>query len=63
MCMVTLYRGSVEEENKLAEKVTRYSLDLASGKLTVHPMLEEPKEFEIRKGVKWDESNDAMVIE
>jgi len=63
MCMITLYRGSVEEENKLAENISRYSLDLAAGKLTVYPMLKDPLEFEIAKGISWDESNDSMVIE
>ncbi len=63
MCMITLYRGSVEEKNKLAEKITRYSLDIPAGRLTVHPMLKEPQEFEINRGISWDESNDAMVIE
>ncbi len=63
MCMVTVYKSSVNEENKVAEKVTRYTLDLLSKKLTVHPMLEEQREFEITKGVSWDESNDSMIIE
>lgn len=63
MCMVTVYKSSVNEENKVAEKVTRYTLDLLSKKLTVHPMLEEAREFEITKGVSWDESNDSMIIE
>jgi len=63
MCMVTVYKSSVNEENKLAEKVTRYSLDLSSKKLTVYPMLEEPREFEITRGVSWDESNDSMIID
>lgn len=63
MCMVTVYKNSLNEENKVAEKVTRYSLDLLSKKLTVYPMLEQPMEFEITRGVSWDESNDSMVIE
>ncbi len=63
MCMVTLYRGSVKEENKLAEKVTRYSLNISNKKLTVHPMLKEPQVFEIEKNISWDEANDSMIIE
>lgn len=63
MCMVTVYKNSLNEENKVAEKVTRYSLDLLSKKLTVYPMLEQPMEFEITRGVSWDESNDSMIIE
>lgn len=63
MCMVTVYKNSLNEENKVAEKVTRYALDLLSKKLTVYPMLEEPREFDITRGVSWDESNDSMIIE
>ncbi len=63
MCTITLYRGSIEEENKLAESVSRYTLDLTAGKLTVYPMLEKPQEFKITKGISWDESNDTMIIE
>lgn len=63
MCMITLYRGSVQEENKIAEKVASYKLDIASGKLIVYPMLQEPQEFTINKGISWDESNDSMIIE
>ena len=62
MCMITLYKGSVAEENKLAENISRYSLDVANNKLTVYPMLKDPLEFDISKGVSWDESNDSMVI-
>lgn len=63
MCKVTLYKGSVKEENKLVEDVSRYSLDLESGKLTVYPLLENPREFKVSKGISWDESNDSMIIE
>lgn len=63
MCMITLYSGSVKEENKLAEKVTRYSLDISNKKLTVFPMLKEPQVFEVDKSISWDESDDSMVIE
>ncbi|PKM83815.1 MAG: hypothetical protein CVU88_00995 [Firmicutes bacterium HGW-Firmicutes-13] len=63
MCKVTLYKGSVKEENKLIDDVSRYSLDLNTGKLTVYPLLQEPKEFKITKGISWDESNDSMIIE
>ncbi len=63
MCMITLYKGSVEEENKLAENISRYSFDLTKGKLTVYPMLKEPQEFDISRGLSWDESNDSMIIE
>ncbi len=63
MCMITLYRGSVEEENKLAENISRYSFDLTRGKLTVYPMLKESQEYDISKGLSWDESNDSMIIE
>jgi len=63
MCMITLYRGSVKEENKLAESVAKYSIDLDARKLTVYPMLKEPQEFEIKKNIAWDETNDSMIIE
>jgi hypothetical protein len=63
MCMITVYKGSIKEENKMAENVSKYSLDLDTGKLTIYPMLKEPQEFKITKGVSWDESNDSMVIE
>lgn len=63
MCMITLYKGSVEEANKLADNITKYSLDLEAGKLTVYPMLKEPQEYAIGKGLSWDESNDSMIIE
>jgi hypothetical protein len=63
MCMITVYKGSVSEENKLAESVSRYSLDLAAAKLTVYPMLKEPQEFKINNSVSWDESNDSMIID
>ncbi len=63
MCMVTVYKGSIKEENKMAENVSKYSLDLDTGKLTIYPMLKEPQEFKVTKGVSWDESNDSMIIE
>jgi hypothetical protein len=47
----------------MAENVSKYSLDLDTGKLTIYPMLKEPQEFKITKGVSWDESNDSMIIE
>ncbi len=63
MCMITVYKGSIKEENKMAENVSKYSLDLDTGKLIIYPMLKEPQEFKIAKGVSWDESNDSMIIE
>ncbi len=62
MCVVTLYKDSIKEENKLVDNVSRYTLDLKTGKLTVYPMLSEPQEFKITKGISWDESNDSMII-
>jgi hypothetical protein len=62
MCMITVYKGSIKED-KMAENVSKYSLDLDTGKLTIYPMLKEPQEFKITKGVSWDESNDSMIIE
>ncbi|NLC11206.1 MAG: hypothetical protein GX767_03010, partial [Firmicutes bacterium] len=56
MCVVTLYKDSIKEENKLVDNVSRYTLDLKTGKLTVYPMLSEPQEFKITKGISWDES-------
>ena len=63
MCMITVYKGSIKEENKMAENITKYKLDLDTGKLTVYQMLKEPREFQITKSVSWDESNDSMIIE
>lgn len=63
MCMITLYKGSIKEENKIADNISRYTLDLASGKLTVYPMLKEPQDFKITKGVSWAEDNDSMIVE
>ena len=63
MCMITVYKGSIKDENKMAENVAKYSLDLGSGKLILYPLLSDPQEFEISKGVSWDESNDTMVFE
>jgi len=63
MCMITLYKGSMEEENKIADNITRYTLDLDKKKIKVYPMLNEPQEFTIEKGLTWDESNDSMIIE
>lgn len=63
MCMITVYKGSIKEENKIAENISRYSLDLDTGKLIVYQMLKEPQEFKVAKGVRWDESNDSMIIE
>lgn len=63
MCKISVYKGSVSEENKLIDDVARYSLDLESGKLTVYPLLENPREFQVSKGISWDESNDSMIIE
>ncbi len=62
MCMITLYRESVKEENKIADNISSYAFDLATGKLTVYPMLKEAMEFKITKGISWDESNDSMII-
>lgn len=62
MCMITIYKDSIKDENKLAENVSRYSLDLDTGKLIAYQMLKEPQEFEITKGVSWEESSDTMVI-
>jgi hypothetical protein len=47
----------------MAENITKYKLDLDTGKLTVYQMLKEPREFQITKSVSWDESNDSMIIE
>ncbi len=63
MCMITVYKDSVKEENKMIDNVSKYTLDLGSGKLIVYPMLKEPQEFIIKKGVTWDESNDSMIIQ
>jgi len=63
MCMITLYKGSLNEDNKIADNITRYSLDLERRKIKVYPMLKEPQEYSIEKGLSWDESNDSMVIE
>lgn len=63
MCKVTLYKGSIKEENKLIEDVSRYSLNLETGTLIVYPLLREPKEYSVTKGISWDESNDSMIIE
>ncbi len=63
MCMITLYKGSMEEENKIADNITRYTLDLEAKKLKIYPMLKEPQEFSIDKGLSWDESSDSMIIE
>ncbi|OPL11563.1 MAG: hypothetical protein AVO34_08420 [Firmicutes bacterium ML8_F2] len=63
MCMITVYKGEMSEENKLVDNVSRYTLDLAEGRLTVFPMLREPQEFKINKNVSWDESNDSMIID
>lgn len=63
MCMVTLYKGSIKEENKILGEIERYTFDMATGKLTVYPMLKEPQEFKITKSISWNESNDSMVIE
>ncbi len=63
MCMITLYKGSAEEENKIADNITKYNLDLEAKKIKVYPMLKEPQEFAIDKGLSWDESNDSMIIE
>ena len=63
MCMVTLYKNSVNEENKIMGDIERYKFDMASGKLIVYPMLKDPQEFKITKGISWDEKNDSMIIE
>ena len=63
MCMISLYKGSAEEENKIADNITKYTLDLEAKILKVYPMLKEPQEFSIDKGLSWDESNDSMIIE
>ena len=63
LCMVTLYRGSVKEENKVMGDIEKYTLDLASGELTVYPMLKEAQVFKINRTVSWDESNDSMIID
>lgn len=63
MCMITLYKGSVEEKNKIMGDIEKYTLDLASGELTVYPMLKEAQVLKITRSVSWDESNDSMIID
>ena len=63
MCMITIYKGSIGEENKIADEVTRYSLELATGKMTIYPMLKQPQELKVTRIISWDESNDTMVID
>lgn len=63
MCMVTLYRGSVKEENKVMGDIEKYTLDLASGELTVYPMLKEAQMFKIASRISWDASRDSMIID
>ena len=62
MCMITVYKGSISEENKIASEVSKYELDLDSKKLTIYPMLKAPQVLDVSKGVSWDESNDSMII-
>jgi len=61
--MVTLYKGSVKEENKVMGDIEKYTLDLASGELTVYPMLKEAQVFKITSHISWDESSDSMIID
>ena len=63
MCMITLYRDSIKEENKIADDISRYTLELAADELTVYPIFKDPLEFNINEGISWDESSDSMVIE
>lgn len=63
MCMITLYRGSVKEENKIMGEIEKYSLDLAKGELTVYPMLKEALVVKITGSLSWDESNDSMIVD
>lgn len=63
MCMITLYKETVSDKNKLADKISRYKLDLADRTLTIYPLLQEPKEFKINRSISWDESNDSMIID
>lgn len=63
MCMITLYKETMSDQNKLAEKISRYKLDLADKTLTIYPLLQEPQEFKINRSVSWDESNDSMIID
>jgi hypothetical protein len=61
--MITLYQGSVAEKNKIMGDIEKYTLDLASGELTVYPMLKEAQVFKITRTVSWDESSDSMIID
>ncbi len=63
MCMITLYKETVSDKNKLADKISRYKLDLADGTLTIYPLLQDPQEFKISRSISWDESNDSMIID
>lgn len=61
MCLVTIYKGEIQDSNKLMAEVLRFELDLKEAKLTAEGF-EGRKEFAVPSGIVWSEDTDTLVI-
>ena len=61
VCLVTIYKGEIDEANKLMAEVLRFELDLKQGKLTAEGF-EGKNEFEVPSSIVWSEDTDTVVI-
>ena len=62
MCMITIYRGTTEEKNKLAEEVSSYEMLFNEARIRAWSLMGEEKEFAIEHIVKWNSTDDTLVI-
>jgi len=62
MCVVTIYKGEIDEANKLMEEVLRFELDLEQRKL-VASGFRGTREFEVARSILWSEETDTLIID
>ncbi len=60
--MITIYRGTPEEKNKLAEEVSSYEIIFNEARICAWSLMGEEKEFAIENTVKWNSTDDTLVI-
>jgi len=61
MCLVTIYKGEIDEASKLMEEVLRFEVHLDRRKLVAAGFQGE-SEFDVAESVVWSEESDTLVI-
>ena len=65
MCVVKIYIGEKNEENKVMEEVASYEFNLRNKCLDAYPVLGESKRIEFKNidRIIWSEKDDSLVVE